>query len=125
MLDKPVLREALPPTYDPNSFFWSINPFDDLIRYKALSQRYHSGNPVLLDHVIGQEPDSEKLGLKKVQFLVSPKVHEDLKSVCGYLEMSQREFLESLLVDALDKAWHIVQEENADPEALGYVTKED
>ena len=46
--------------------------FDDLIRYKALSQRYHSGNPALLDHVIGQEPDSEKLGLKKVQFLVSP-----------------------------------------------------
>ena len=39
--------------------------------------------------------------------------------------MSQREFLESLLVDALDKAWHIVQEENADPEALGYVKKED
>ena len=49
--------------------------FDDLIRYKALSQRYHSGYPALLD----QEPDSEKLGLKKVQFLVSPKVHEDLK----------------------------------------------
>lgn len=98
--------------------------FDDLIRYKALSQRYHSANPQLLDHVIGQEPDSEKLGLKKVQFLVSPKVHEDLKSVCGYLEMSQREFLESLLVDALDKAWEIVQEENADPETLGYVKKE-
>ena len=52
-------------------------------------------------------------------------MHEDLKSVCGYLEMSQREFLESLLVDALDKALHIVQEENADPEALGYVKKED
>ena len=49
--------------------------FDDLIRYKALSQRYHSANPELLDQVIGQEPDSEKLGLKKVQFLVSPKVH--------------------------------------------------
>lgn len=98
--------------------------FEDLIRYKALNLRYHSANPSLLDHLIGQEPDSEKLGLKKVQFLVSAKVHEDLKSVCGYLEMSQRQFLESLLVDALDKAWHIVQQENADPESLGYVKKE-
>ena len=98
--------------------------FEDLIRYKSLNLRYHSANPGLLDHLIGQESDSEKLGLKKVQFLVSPKVHEDLKSVCGYLEMSQREFLESLLVDALDKAWHIVKQENADPESLGYVKKE-
>lgn len=98
--------------------------FNDLIRYKALSQRYKSGNPQLLDHVLGQEADTEKLGLKKVQFLVSPKLHEDLKSVCAYLDMSQREFLESLLSDALDKAWNIVQDENADPESLRYVKKE-
>jgi len=97
--------------------------FEDLIRYKALNLRYHSANPTLLDHLIGQE-DSEKLGLKKVQFLVSAKLHEDLKSVCGYLEMSQRQFLESLLADALSKAWHIVEQENADPESLGYVKKE-
>jgi hypothetical protein len=96
--------------------------FESLVRYKALSQRYHSANPQLLDHVLqdGGE-NAEKLGLKKVQFMVSPTLHEDLKSVCGYLEMSQREFLESLLSDALSKAWEIVKEENADPESLGYV----
>jgi hypothetical protein len=98
--------------------------FESLVRYKALSQRYHSSNPQFLDHVLNDGGENaEKLGLKKVQFMVSPSLHEDLKSVCGYLEMSQREFLESLLCDALAKAWEIVREENADPEALGYTTE--
>jgi hypothetical protein len=95
--------------------------FESLVRYKALNQRYHSANPQFLDHALEQAENAEPLGLKKVQFLVSPKLHEDLKSVCAYLEMSQREFLESLLSDALEKAWGIVREENADPESLGYV----
>lgn len=95
--------------------------FESLVRYKALSQRYHSSNPQLLDHVLNDGDNADKLGLKKVQFMVSPALHEDLKSVCSYLEMSQREFLESVLSDALKKAWEIVEEENADPRSLGYV----
>lgn len=95
--------------------------FESLVRYKALSQRYNNANQ-LLDHDQNNDGENaEKLGLKKVQFMVSPSLHEDLKSVCAYLEMSQREFLESLLSDALSKTWEIVREENADPESLGHV----
>ena len=96
--------------------------FESLVRYKALSQRYHSSNPQILDHLVEQSgEDAEKLGLQKVQFLVSPKLKSDLVGICEYLEMTQREFLESMLSDAVAKAWQVVQEEEATPEALGYV----
>lgn len=95
--------------------------FESLIRYKALSQRYTSANSCLVDHFIQQDGEAveKQLGLKKVQFLVSAPLHKELQDVCGYLGMSQREFLESMLSEALTKAWSIVQAENADPESLG------
>lgn len=96
--------------------------FESLVRYKALSQRYHSANPQFLDHVLNEgNENAEKLGLQKVQFLVSPKLKNDLVGVCEYLDMTQREFLESMLSDAVSKAWEVVQQEEATPEALGYV----
>ena len=96
--------------------------FESLVRYKALSQRYHNANPQMLDHMVEQAgDDAEKLGLQKVQFLVSPKLKNDLVSVCEYLDMTQREFLESMLSDAVSKAWEVVRQEEATPEALGYV----
>ena len=96
--------------------------FESLVRYKALSQRYHSANPQMLDHMVEQAGgDAEKLGLQKVQFLLSPKLKNDLVGVSEYLEMTQREFLESMLSDAVSKAWEVVQQEEATPEALGYV----
>ena len=57
---------------------------------------------------------------KRCSFL-SPKLKNDLVSVCEYLGMTQREFLESMLSDAVSKAWELVQQEEATPEALGYV----
>ena len=96
--------------------------FESLVRYKALSQRYHSANPHFLDHVLNEgNENAEKLGLQKVQFLVSPKLKNDLVGVCEYLGMTQREFLESMLFDAVSKAWELVQQEEATPEDLGYV----
>lgn len=96
--------------------------FESLLRYKALSQRYHNAHPQILDHLVEQAcDDAEKLGLQKVQFLVSSKLKNDLVSVCEYLDMTQREFLESMLSDAVSKAWEVVQQEEATPEALGYV----
>lgn len=95
--------------------------FESLVRYKALSQRYHSANPMILDQMVNQVgDDAEKLGLQKVQFLVSPELKSELVSVCEYLDMTQREFLESMLADAVKKAWAVVQAEEATPEALGH-----
>ena len=94
--------------------------FESLVRFKALSQRYHSANPQITDHIIAQMgEDSEKLGLQKVQFLVSPQLKTELVNMCEYLEMTQREFLESMLADSLKKAWAVVQSEEATPTALG------
>lgn len=98
--------------------------FESLMRFKALKQRYSSSNPQLLDHMIAAD-GGEKLGLKKVQFLVSPELHEGLRSVCDYLDMSQREFMETVTADAVKKAWEIIHEEHADPESLGYSVQED
>lgn len=94
--------------------------FESLIRYKALHQRYsHSGHG-LVDNVLeGQSETAEKLGLKKMQFLVSPQLHEQVRETCNYLDMSMREFLESVVADAVEKASQIIHEENADPESLG------
>jgi hypothetical protein len=97
--------------------------FESLIRHKALSLSYNSANPVLLEHALSQGGESEVIGLRKVQFMVSPVLHDDLRSLCAYLGMSQREFLESLLQDALPKAWALVENEGATPEALGYISE--
>jgi hypothetical protein len=97
--------------------------FESLVRHKALSLSYNTFNTAILDHVISQSGESETLGLKKVQFMVSPVVHDDLRSLCAYLGMSQREFLQALLLDALPKAWALIEQEGASPEALGYITE--
>lgn len=96
--------------------------FDSLVRYKALSQRYNNNNAQIIDHLIDQAGDNaEKMGLQKVQFLVSQELKSELVSVCEYLDMTQREFLESVLADAVSKAWSIVQAEEAGPEHLGHI----
>lgn len=96
--------------------------FESLVRYKALQQRYQSANSQFVDHLIDQAGENaEKMGLQKVQFLVSQELKTNLVSVCEYLDMTQREFLESVLADAVSKAWSIVQAEEAGPEHLGYV----
>lgn len=96
--------------------------FESLVRYKALHQRYVSANAQFVDHLIDQADDNaEKMGLQKVQFLVSPQLKSDLVNVCEYLDMTQRQFLESVLADAVSKAWAIVQDEHAGPEELGYL----
>lgn len=95
--------------------------FESLIRHKSLTLSYNSKNPLLLEQAILQSGEGELPGLKKVQFMVSPSLHEDLRSVCAYLGMSQREFLESVLCDAIPKAWDLIEKEGASPEALGYV----
>lgn len=95
--------------------------FESLVRFKALSQRYHSANPQLTDHLLNQHADSaESLGLQKVQFLVTPVRKKDLQEVCQYLEMTQREYLDSMLADAIKKTWAVIEQEHATPEDLGY-----
>jgi len=98
--------------------------FDLLVRHKALSLRYRSSNPELLDHLLSQGDNAEKSGLKKVQFLIAAPMHLALQEVCSYLSVSQREFMESVVAEAIEKAWEIIGQEAADPESLGYNIEE-
>lgn len=89
--------------------------FESLIRYKALNIRYaHTGH--LVEGLVEQNADD--LGLKKLQFFVSQQLHDRVRGTCSYLEMSMREFLESVVLDAVAKAEEIIHQENADPESL-------
>lgn len=99
--------------------------FESLIRYKALNQRYiHLGHDVGDQVNEGLTENAEKLGLKKLQFLVSTPLHDQVRETCNYLQMSMREFLEAVVVDAVGKASQIIHEENAGPESLGYPEQE-
>lgn len=94
--------------------------FESLMRYKALHQKYSSSNPQILDHLLRQVEDAEKVGLKKLQFHVSPELFNEVEGVCNYLDMSKREFLESVVQDAVKTAWRVIQEEDATPEDLNW-----
>lgn len=94
--------------------------FESLMRYKALHQKYSSSNPQMVDHLLRQVEEAEKVGLKKLQFHVSPELFDQVENVCNYLEMSKREFLESVVQDAVKTAWRVINEEEAGPEDLGW-----
>lgn len=92
---------------------WNEMKFDTLVRYKALDQVYSLGNRKILDHFLDQENPivQEQLGTRKIQFDASAELFKDLEEVVSVLDMSKREFLESAVSDALQKAHQIISEE--------------
>jgi hypothetical protein len=86
--------------------------FQKLIQFKALSQIYGATGGVLLDQMVQQDPASvEKMKMRNVCALISVPLFERLEETCGVLSISKREFIESALIEALNQADKIINEE--------------
>lgn len=86
--------------------------FDKLIQFKALSHIYGHGADFadrLLDP--SNTEQVEKLKMRNVCALISVPLFERLESSCALLDLTKRQFIEAALIEALDKADLIVQEE--------------
>ena len=78
---------------------------ENLASMRAMEYAYRSGNPKLLDMIAdGRVQVDSEVKLKRVQFDTSFALSDKLDEVCGLLEVSRREFLETALVDAIAKA---------------------
>ncbi len=77
---------------------------ENLAKLRAMEQAYLSSGAGRLVDMVLDDPDMRPKGMKRVQFDTSSVLKERLEGLCGLLNVSQREFLETALVDALDLA---------------------
>ena len=86
--------------------------FQKLIQYKALSQVYGATGGRMIDHFAKQDPEElEKMKMRNVCALISVPLFDRLEQLCGVLSISKREFIEAALIEALNQADKIVDEE--------------
>lgn len=81
------------------------SPIDALVTEKALRivNKYDTGEFVT-EH-------AEELGLKNVCARVHPQLAEEIDQLCGLLSVSKRCFLEAAFIEAVQKAWTILEAE--------------
>jgi hypothetical protein len=86
--------------------------FDKLIQFKALSQIYGNGAD-LLEKMVNPNnlEETEKVKMRNVCALISVQLFDRLEKTCALLELSKRQFIEASLIEALDRADEIVQQE--------------
>ena len=75
---------------------------ENMCKMRALQAAYPGGR--LMDMLLNDPDASKDLKLKRVQFDVHESLKDRLESVCGLLNFSQREFMEAVLLDALELA---------------------
>jgi hypothetical protein len=86
--------------------------FDKLIQFKALSQIYRaSSNSDVSEMHMANMPSVDKEKLRNVCALISVSLFDRLESSCSLLQITKRQFIEAALIEALDKADKIVQDE--------------
>jgi hypothetical protein len=84
--------------------------FDELIRYKALHLKYVSDNQGLMDMIALDEVE-HNIPMKNVCAMVSQQLFDSLTNTCSLLDISKRTFIEGALIEALNKAEKIIEEE--------------
>lgn len=81
--------------------------FEELIQLQVLKLKAeNAGRGPLLDHLIDQAGDHPQI--RQMCAKVSSVMYDDLESVCGLLDMSKREFIESAVRDALERAHDVL-----------------
>jgi hypothetical protein len=86
--------------------------FDKLIQFKALSHIYGSGAD-LLEKIVNPNnlEETEKVKMRNVCALISVELFDRLENTCNLLELSKRQFIEASLIEALDRANQIIEDE--------------
>ena len=88
----------------------TINHFDQFIQYKALDFKFGSSGAVLLDAVLRDPEQAEKLPLKNVCAKLHVDLVKRLDETVNTLQMSKREFIEYAIIEALNRADVIMDE---------------
>ena len=81
-----------------------MKKIDEIATLAGLQSARTSRNADFVEAFLGRPDVQEQLGLKRVQFETSPVLYERLEGICGLLDVSKREFMESALIDAIDAA---------------------
>lgn len=82
--------------------------FDETIQLQVLKLKAMSGGikGKFLDQLL--EEAGETAQVRQMCAKVSYLVYEDLEQVCSLLDMSKREFIETAVVDALQRAHQVI-----------------
>ncbi|MFQ6202804.1 hypothetical protein ACLMK3_10750 [Streptococcus anginosus] len=84
--------------------------FDDLIRFKALNLKYISSGSNILD-LMDKGSITAEIPMKNVCAMITQQLFDDLTNICGLLDISKRQFIESAIIEALKKAQSIMDAE--------------
>ena len=83
--------------------------FDEVIQLQVLKQKaMESGRGgFLTDQILDANPELPEI--RQMCAKVSAVMYSELENVCGFLDMSKREFIESAVSDALNRAKEIIE----------------
>lgn len=80
-----------------------------VLKLKALTSG--ENNRRLVDRIVDE--DGEALPLRQMCAKVSVELYNDLEEVCGLLDMTKRMFIESAVIEALDRAHELIHRSGA------------
>ena len=84
-------------------------PLNRLVTTNVLKQM--DSNGWLLDTLIEDAAEADKIPLKNVCAKVSPRLADDIDAVCNLLSISKRSFIEAAFIEALRQAHEIIEAE--------------
>jgi hypothetical protein len=86
--------------------------FDKLIQFKALSQIYGNGAD-FVERIVDPNnlEQAEKAKMRNVCALIAVPLFDRLEGACALLDLTKRQFIEAALIEALDKADKIIEDE--------------
>lgn len=77
-----------------------------VLKLKALTSG--ENNRRLIDSMIDKEGVELPVSMRQMCAKVSVQLHDDLEQVCQLLDMTKRMFIESAVIDALDRAHDLI-----------------
>lgn len=82
--------------------------FEEVIQLQVLKLKAQSSGRGghLTDHLLESVPETPEI--RQMCAKVSSLLYDDLEQVCGLLDLSKREFIESAVSDALKRAHEVI-----------------
>lgn len=82
--------------------------FEEVIQLQVLKLKAQSSGRFghLTDHLLESVPETPEI--RQMCAKVSSLLYDDLEQVCGLLDLSKREFIESAVSDALKRAHEVI-----------------
>lgn len=87
---------------------------NELLRFKALNFKYVHENQALTDMALEGRLGEIDIPLKNVCAMVTQELFDDLTNVCGLLDISKRLFIEKALIDAIQMAHKVMDDEGVE-----------